>query len=288
METSSPASCGQLKRILVADDSAIIRTAVKRLLLRDPRTADAEIVLAKNGRTALKKLLAGGFDLLLTDLTMPEMDGATLVAKMAESPALATVPVLILSSVELPEDFAHCGPYKYLHKRDLQEGLGAAITTVLAQAQAQAQASLLPVNPRGLELSTTFPSQHTHVLVVDASPTVRMMATKILKGMDVEVEQASHGQEAIVKMQRTRFHLVVTAIDMPEVTGLELAQIVREAEPEGQNTLIVGHTTLERSKCIAAGMDGSFPKSRSLTSLRTALEAWIAAARRPVAAGHAA
>ncbi len=64
------------KSILVTDDSAIMRMF---LIMNLKRMVRVNISEAVNGVDALAKLKSGKFDLLLTDMNMPEMDGAQLV-----------------------------------------------------------------------------------------------------------------------------------------------------------------------------------------------------------------
>jgi two-component system chemotaxis response regulator CheY len=64
------------KSILVVDDSAIMRMF---LVINLKRMVKVNIAEAVNGLEALAKLKGGKFDLLLTDMNMPEMDGAQLV-----------------------------------------------------------------------------------------------------------------------------------------------------------------------------------------------------------------
>ncbi len=64
------------KSILVTDDSAIMRMF---LVMSLKRMLSVNIVEAVNGADALAKLKSGNFDLLLTDMNMPEMNGAELI-----------------------------------------------------------------------------------------------------------------------------------------------------------------------------------------------------------------
>jgi two-component system chemotaxis response regulator CheY len=64
------------KSILVTDDSAIMRMF---LVMNLKRMVKVNITEAVNGLDALVKLKSGKYDLLLTDMNMPEMDGAQLV-----------------------------------------------------------------------------------------------------------------------------------------------------------------------------------------------------------------
>jgi two-component system chemotaxis response regulator CheY len=67
------------KSILVTDDSTIMRMF---LVMNLKRMLTVNIAEAVNGADALLKLKSGKFDLLLTDMNMPEMDGADLIRQV--------------------------------------------------------------------------------------------------------------------------------------------------------------------------------------------------------------
>jgi signal transduction histidine kinase/GGDEF domain-containing protein len=69
-------------RILVVDDEKEIREMLLKAL---SRSSDFQVELAENGEEALKKIEQENFDLVLTDLKMPKMDGLQLAAKIANS-----------------------------------------------------------------------------------------------------------------------------------------------------------------------------------------------------------
>jgi CheY-like chemotaxis protein len=67
------------KAVLVVDDSTVMRMVIVMSL---KRILSVKITEAVNGRDALAKLENGTFDLLLTDMVMPEMDGAELIREV--------------------------------------------------------------------------------------------------------------------------------------------------------------------------------------------------------------
>ncbi len=83
-------------RVLVADDSPVNRAVLKAMLARCGVT---DVVAAENGRAALSLLKTGEkFDLLFTDLWMPEMDGRELVRAIRADPSLASLPVYLVTA----------------------------------------------------------------------------------------------------------------------------------------------------------------------------------------------
>lgn len=84
------------KSILVVEDDADVRGAVAAVL----ESAGYRVVEAEHGREALDRLrsAASGFCLILLDLFMPEMNGWAFRREQMQDPALAAIPVLVLTA----------------------------------------------------------------------------------------------------------------------------------------------------------------------------------------------
>ncbi|MGQ5260185.1 SpoIIE family protein phosphatase [Micromonospora sp. ZYX-F-536] len=80
-------------RILVVDDNADLREHVTRLL-----SPTWEVVTASDGLAALPLAREGGFDLVLTDVMMPRLDGFGLVGALRADPRTRHVPIVLLSA----------------------------------------------------------------------------------------------------------------------------------------------------------------------------------------------
>lgn len=87
-------SMSDKRQILVVDDSESIREFVS-LSLQDH---GFEVTTASNGLDAVSKLDGRAFDLLVTDLNMPEMDGIGLIQKVRESNGYLAMPVLVITT----------------------------------------------------------------------------------------------------------------------------------------------------------------------------------------------
>lgn len=100
-----------MARILVAEDELPMREFIRRVL----ELRGHEVVTVADGADAVRMLLRGPFDLLLTDVGMPNMDGVELSLKVARDwPAL---PVLMMSG--------------YATERSRAQALGNLATDVL-------------------------------------------------------------------------------------------------------------------------------------------------------------
>lgn len=83
-----------MKRILTVDDSASVRQMVSFTL----RGAGYELAEAVDGKDGLGKAGAGKFDLIVTDLNMPNMDGIEMISAVRKLPGYAFIPILMLTT----------------------------------------------------------------------------------------------------------------------------------------------------------------------------------------------
>lgn len=121
-------------RFLVVDDFSTMRRIVKNLLneLGYPNVAEAD-----DGQSALPMLKAGGFDFLVTDWNMPGMPGLDLLKAVRADPALAKMPVLMLTAEAKREQIieaAQAGVNGYVIKPFTAVTLKEKIDKILGQA----------------------------------------------------------------------------------------------------------------------------------------------------------
>ncbi len=83
------------KTVLVIDDSATVRKFVSVSL----EMQGFEVTTAKDGMDALEQLPKRKFDLVITDLNMPTMDGFEFIRTLRETPEFKDLPVIILTSL---------------------------------------------------------------------------------------------------------------------------------------------------------------------------------------------
>ncbi len=87
-------------KVLLVDDSPIARATESALV----RALGHTVEEAQDGEDGWTKLQGSVFDLILTDVQMPRLDGFSLTRRIKQSAELAKVPVVILSSLASPED----------------------------------------------------------------------------------------------------------------------------------------------------------------------------------------
>lgn len=88
------------KRILVVDDSSTMRQLLKMVLAKH---VACEIAEAPDGQAALERLRGGGFDLVVTDVNMPRLDGLGLVQAIRQD-LKSQVPIVMVTTKGGEED----------------------------------------------------------------------------------------------------------------------------------------------------------------------------------------
>lgn len=91
--------------ILVVDDEPLVAAIMADIL----RLEGYEVETAKNGRKALEKIAARSYDLILSDLQMPELDGVGLYHELERrQPSLLQRLAFVSGSTEVPEYASFC------------------------------------------------------------------------------------------------------------------------------------------------------------------------------------
>jgi two-component system chemotaxis sensor kinase CheA len=90
-------------KVLVTDDSITSRTLIKNIL----ETAGYDVITAVDGVDAVTKALEGEFDLIVSDVDMPRMNGFELTARIRKDKKLSEIPVVLVTALESKEDREH-------------------------------------------------------------------------------------------------------------------------------------------------------------------------------------
>ncbi len=104
-----------MANVLVVEDSPTMRQLISFALKRVPGT---QVTEASDGVDALKKISGGRFDLLITDVNMPVMDGIKLISLVRKDPNHRDLPIIIITTEGAEED----------RKRGLAVGANAYLT----------------------------------------------------------------------------------------------------------------------------------------------------------------
>ena len=118
------------KTVLSVDDSASIRQMVKMTLTG----AGYDVEQANDGAEGLAKAQGAAFDMVVTDLNMPNMDGLTLIRELRKLPAYNGVPILFLTTESddvMKKEAKAAGATGWITKPFQQEQLVGVVKRVL-------------------------------------------------------------------------------------------------------------------------------------------------------------
>lgn len=102
--TKTPPPAATPAHVLIVDDLEVNRDLLARRVKRLGHSHD----FADSGRTALARMRATEFDLVLLDITMPEMDGYEALAQMKADPRLAHIPVVMVTAIDGVDSVVRC------------------------------------------------------------------------------------------------------------------------------------------------------------------------------------
>jgi len=269
-----PEQLGEV-RVLVVDDNSTNRRILGDTLKRWGMKHQLEIS-AEAGLRALQEAHNQGvpFQLVLSDMQMPEMDGFSFVAKIRENPQLVGVTVLMLTSGRRQGDVARgkaLGVASHLSKPVARAELLVAIQQALGKVEVKERSTL--TTPSSLRP----PGQGVRILLAEDNKVNQRVAVRMLEKDGHQVIVVGDGHQALAALEREDFDLVLMDVQMPEMGGLEATAAIREKEKStGRHLPIVAMTAGamqgDQEKCLAAGMDGYLSKPVRSQELREIVE----------------
>jgi GAF domain-containing protein/CheY-like chemotaxis protein len=259
------------RRVLIVDDNATNR----RILVA--QTARWGMVPRETGSPAeaLRWLKKGEqFDIILSDLLMPEMDGVKFATRVAKADgAAASPPVVILSSVGV-RDRDETKLAGWLAKPVKPSGLHDTIATILlggVVAQPQPAPAALTDGSGDRPLGERHPLR---ILLAEDNAVNQKLALRLLSQMSFVAEVAGDGQQAIEALERDAFDVVLMDVQMPELDGLEATRRIRSRWPDRPLKIVAMTANAmagDREACLAAGMDDYLSKPIRAAELSAAL-----------------
>ena len=109
-------------RLLLVEDSIIIRTQMQRLL----KGKGYDVTVAENGLLGLQRIQAQEFDIVLSDVEMPEMSGLEMTSSVRQDSKYDRLPIVLITTLASPEDKrrgATAGANAYLTKGNFDQQL---------------------------------------------------------------------------------------------------------------------------------------------------------------------
>lgn len=123
-------------------------------------------------------------------------------------------------------------------------------------------------------------SHQPRVLVVEDNAVVRKIADMNLKRFNVLGDFAENGEEAVEKVRKNEYDLILMDIAMPIMNGMEATELIRGVERFGSRRrvpIVAITASAQRTECLDAGMDDYITKPPDYERvLRRWLPDWLA------------
>jgi PAS domain S-box-containing protein len=282
-------------RVLVVDDNASAREILSTMAVSFGLEVDA----ASNGREALRMVAKAdeqqlGYDVVLMDWKMPEMDGLETMRRLKAGNYRSTPTVIMVTAYGREEAI------------DAAEHQGMTPTIVLTkpvtastllEAVAEALGKSLPVETRAMEKAGSHAQAierlaGARLLLVEDNDLNQELALDLLGDAGISVVCAENGREALDTLARDAdFDGILMDCQMPVMDGYTAAQEIR-ANPAWTGLPIIAMTANamagDREKALAAGMCDHIAKPLDVGPICTTIAKWVhPAAHRAAGSGGA-
>ncbi|MGB2717242.1 MAG: response regulator [Vicinamibacterales bacterium] len=264
-------------RVLVVDDNATNRRILEEMLA----SWQMKPTVVSDAAAAVSTLTAAAgtnarFDVLITDCQMPDVDGFMLARQVKRTRRLARTPIVMLSSVGQSDDLMrrhrkdiNVVLTKPIKHSDLLEALARLFGVATKNGRTEPTAGRIGSRARTL-----------HVLVAEDNPVNRKLVTTLLQKRGHTVTAVDNGREAVEAIEsvgKRGFDVALMDIQMPEMSGFEAAQAIRERERTRDTRLPIIALTAhamrgDRERCLDAGMDGYLSKPIDVDELIATVE----------------
>ena len=217
------------------------------------------------------------FDAALLDLQLPDTDAFDLAREIRKKSYGRFLPLLLLSSVRLRSDDLRAADLDvsiFVHKPVRPAQLLDALCRALdVQVQRDKKSSFTPGFDS--DFARRLPLR---VLLADDNPINQKVGLSVLHKLGYRAEVAQNGLEVVKALEQKPFDILFLDVQMPEMDGLECAQILTQRWTRDRRPVIIAMTGNalmgDREKCLAAGMDDYISKPVRIADLQATLERW--------------
>jgi signal transduction histidine kinase/CheY-like chemotaxis protein len=258
----------QGKRVLIVDDNATNR----RILQLQTEKWGMEPHETEYPGEAMEWFKQGQhFDLVITDMHMPDLDGIMFAREVRKLQDEKALPIILLTSLgrrELEADDLNFSAY--LTKPLKPSALYDALAGIFAR-------TLLPSisEPAKGQIDTQMGRLHPlRILLAEDNAVNQKLALRILERLGYRADVASNGLEAVESIERQTYDVILMDVQMPEMDGLDATRSIRQLAQVIQPHIIAMTANAmegDREMCIAAGMDDYVSKPIRVNELVEAL-----------------
>lgn len=269
-------SVNGIRRLLVVEDNTVQHSAIHALF----EDSQVDVTVCTTGQEALDSLLRESFDCVILDLSLPDMDGFTLLETIHENDIYPNVPVIIYTARDLTRE-QEARLRKYADRIILKTDQSADRLLSEASLFLHWVESKEPGKSRPADASTHRDDIFTgcKVLLVDDDMRNIYALSASLEEWGCEVQMANNGLESLAALDANpEIDIVLMDIMMPEMDGYEAMQKIREQERFKKLPILALTAKAmrdDRAKCIEAGANDYITKPVDTEKLQSLMRVWL-------------
>ena len=272
------------RRLLVVDNNTISREILHHQAISWGMHID-EVDSAIAGLAALETAATQQmpYDIAIIDMQMPEIDGLTLAIQIRKNPAIANVPLIMLTCTNQRDEVKKAldiGFISYLVKPVKPTRLLDTIMNIVG-SQSKINNSQIAINEELQAISNKNTSKLKLLLAEDNLVNQKVLL-KQLQNLGYQADAVANGQEVLELLDKISYDLIFMDCQMPILDGLEATKEIRRRPvssfPKHQQPVVIAITANamkeDQKICLDAGMDDYLSKPVAKDKLAAMLELW--------------
>lgn len=250
-----------MANILIIEDNHMNLEMACELLERPGHS----IIKAETAIEGIKLAKTKSPDLVLMDLSLPEMDGLTATKILKQDPLTRNIPIVAFTAFVMKSDKekalgAGCEgfiskPIDVMTFAKTVEGFIKIAEPVLANT-----AAIVP-EPTAIPYAVPAHKSYTHshnkwhkILIIDDNPMNAELLKEILEQIGQSSVIAYNGKQALEIIQKEKFDMILLDIMMPEMSGFEIIEHLK-ANPRTSDVPVTFISALNETEDIVKGLD---------------------------------
>jgi len=231
----------QITTIVIIDDNPHDSRLVRRLLLR---YKNYRIFEAHNGPDGLDLVRQRQPDLVVLDLTIPGMDGFSILENLKADERTRNIPVVIVSAKSLSaEEWTRLRRYTQSIWQKGNFGPQELVSHVMGLLGDEVDVARKPTDAShstGQSVTAFGGDQRPRILVIDDNVSDARLLRRLFEARQrFEISEAHSGEEALTIIKRTKPDLIILDLMLPDIPGEHLLETLRERPKTREVPIIV-------------------------------------------------